>query len=46
MDGFLAYDCNDDLATRPRREVHEANGAGYDCFEFNTSVVTRLRVGN
>jgi hypothetical protein len=36
MDGFLAYDCDDDLAARLRREVQEANGAGYDCFEFNT----------
>ncbi|HTN25168.1 MAG TPA: hypothetical protein VL120_14345 [Solirubrobacteraceae bacterium] len=36
MDGFLAYDCDDDVAARLRREVQEANGGGYDCFEFNT----------
>lgn len=36
MDGFLAFDCDDDLAGRLRREVEEANGTGYDCFEFNT----------
>jgi hypothetical protein len=35
MEGFLAYDCDDDLAARLRREIDEANGAGYDCFEFN-----------
>jgi hypothetical protein len=36
MEGFLAYDCDDDLAARLRREIEEAKGAGYDCFEFNT----------
>jgi hypothetical protein len=36
MDGFLAYDCDDDLGARLRREIHEAKGAGYDLFEFNT----------
>jgi hypothetical protein len=36
MEGFLAYDCDDDLAARLRREIDEARGAGYDCFEFNT----------
>ena len=36
IDGFLAYDCDDDLAARLQREVQEAHGAGYDCFEFNT----------
>lgn len=36
MDGFLSHDCDDDVAARLRREVHEANGAGYDCLEFNT----------
>lgn len=39
LDGFLAHDCDDDLAARLRREVQEANGAGYDCFEFNMSDV-------
>jgi hypothetical protein len=34
--GFLAYDCDDDLAARLRREIDEADGAGYDYFEFNT----------
>jgi hypothetical protein len=36
MEGFLAYDCDDNLAARLRREIDEARGAGYDCFEFNT----------
>jgi hypothetical protein len=36
MDGFMAYDCDDDLAARLRREVQEANGAGYDYLQFNT----------
>ena len=36
VEGFLAHDCDDDLASRLRREVHEAKGAGYDRFEFNT----------
>jgi hypothetical protein len=35
LEGFLAYDCDDDLAARLRREIEEANGVGYDCFEFN-----------
>ena len=34
-EGFRAYDCDDDLAARLRREIEEANGAGYD--RFNTS---------
>lgn len=36
MEGFLAYDCDDDLAARLRRETNEAKGAGYDCFEFSS----------
>jgi hypothetical protein len=36
MEGFLSYDCDEDLAARLRREVEEAQGAGYDLFEFNT----------
>jgi hypothetical protein len=36
MAGFLAYDWDDDLGARLRREIDEAKGAGYDCFEFNT----------
>jgi hypothetical protein len=36
MEGFLAYDCDDHLAARLRREIDEARGAGYDCFEFTT----------
>jgi hypothetical protein len=36
LEGFLAYDRDDDLAARLRREIEEAKGAGYDCFEFNT----------
>lgn len=36
MEGFLDYDCDEDLAARLRREVEEAQGKGYDHFEFNT----------
>jgi hypothetical protein len=36
IEGFLAYDCDDDLAARLRREIEDAKGAGYDRFEFNT----------
>lgn len=42
MDGFLAYDCDDDLVARLRREVQEANGAGYDSFEFTTAICAIL----
>lgn len=35
MEGFLAYDCDDDVAGRLRRETEEAKSVGYDCFEFN-----------
>lgn len=37
-DGFLAYGCDDDLAARLRREVQEANDAGYDSFEYTCDV--------
>jgi hypothetical protein len=36
LEGFLKFDCDDDLAARLRAEVAAANGAGYDRFEFNT----------
>lgn len=36
LEGFLAFDCDDDLASRLRTEVAVAQGAGYDVFEFNT----------
>jgi hypothetical protein len=36
IDGFLAFDCDDDLAARLRREIAEARGVGYDEFNFNT----------
>jgi hypothetical protein len=38
-EGSLAYDCDDALTARLRRETAEAPGAGSDCFEFNTFYV-------
>src|SRR5215217_7303311 len=34
--GFVAFDCDDDVAARLRTEIAVAQGAGYDLFEFNT----------
>jgi hypothetical protein len=36
LEGFLEFDCDNDLAGRLRAEVEAANGAGYEQFEFNT----------
>jgi hypothetical protein len=35
LEGFLAHECDGDLASRLRAEIAIAQGAGYDVFEFN-----------
>ena len=35
LDGFLWFDCDDDLAGRLRTEIAVAGGKGYDLFGFN-----------
>jgi hypothetical protein len=35
LEGFLAFDCDDDVASRLRAEVAAAQGKGFDSFEFN-----------
>jgi hypothetical protein len=42
MGGFLANECDDDLAARVRREVRDSHGVGYGCFELNTVDVELL----
>jgi hypothetical protein len=46
LEGFLAFDCDDDLASRLRTEVALAQGAGYDLFEFNTFDVELFHAEN
>ena len=35
LEGFLAEECDDELASRLRTEMALAGGTGYDLFEFN-----------
>ena len=35
LEGFLARECDEQLAGQLRAEVQAAAGAGYDHFEFN-----------
>jgi hypothetical protein len=36
LDGFLSFDCDDDLAGRIRTEIALDRGSGHNLFELNT----------